>query len=147
MADEFAIGGLCDVSEEILDGLGETYGVPPGRRFRDYRDLVASDVEAVGVCTSGLHAPPTIAAAEAGKHVLVEKPMCTTPEEGAAMVAAAERAGVTLMVGYMKRHDPAYRFAAEQVRRMTDVRFVEVRHLHPDNAIHLARFKLLRAAD
>ncbi len=147
MAGEFEIGGLCDVSGEVLDTLGERYGVPPARRFGDFRALAASDVEAVVVCNSGSHAAPSIAAAAAGKHVLVEKPMCTTPEEGAAMVAAAERAGVSLMVGYMKRHDPGYRWAAECVAQMADLRWAEVRHLHPDNGLHLARFDLVRGSD
>lgn len=147
MAAEFEIGGLCDVSGEVLNALGDRYGVPAGRRFRDYRALAESDVAAVVVCNSRSHAGPSIAAAEAGKHVLVEKPMCTTPEEGAAMVAAAERAGVALMVGYMKRHDPGYRWAAERVGEMADVRFAEVRHLHPDNSLHLARFDLVRGED
>ena len=73
--------------------------------------------------------------------------MCTTPAEGAAMVAAAEQAGVTLMVGYMKQHDPAYRYAKARVERMEDIRFVQVNHLHPDNRVHLARFSLVRGDD
>lgn len=147
MPTEFAIGGLCDVSEDVLTRLSDIYGVPPERRFRDYRALLQSDIDAVVVCNSGSHAPPTIAAADAGKHILVEKPICTTPSEGRAMVAAAERAGVVLMAGYMKRYDPGYRFAAARVSQMAAIRFIEVRHLHPDNASHLARFNLIRGGD
>ena len=147
MADEFEIAGLSDLSPGLLDALGERYGVPSERCFTDNRDLMHSDVEAVIVCPTGSHAPASIAAAEAGKHVLVEKPMCVTVAEAEAMVAAAERSGVTLMVGYMKRHDPAYRYAEAKVRAMTDVRFVQVNHLHPDNRVHLARFPLLRFDD
>ena len=147
MDDEFEIGGLSDLSSGVLTALGGTYGVPAERRFLDYRVLVESDVEAVIVCNSGSHAPPTIAAARAGKHVLVEKPMCTTPEEGAAMVGAADAASVTLMVAYMKRHEPAYRYAADRVAAMSDVRFAQVNHFHPDNSLHLAEFKLIRGND
>jgi predicted dehydrogenase len=63
------------------------------------------------------------------------------------MVAAAERAGVLLMVAYMKRHEPAYRFAQTRVREMADIRFVQVNHLHPDNALHTAEFKVHRFDD
>ena len=63
------------------------------------------------------------------------------------MVEAAERAGVTLMVAYMKRHEPAYRFAQRQVAGMSDVRFVQVNHLHPDNDLHTAEFKVHRFGD
>ena len=147
MSEGFEIAGLCDLSPRLLATLGEEYGVPPERRFLDYHDLVHSDIDAVIVCPFGSHAAPSIAAAEAGKHVLVEKPMCTTTGEAEAMVAAAERAGVVLMVAYMKRHEPAYRYAQARVREMSDVRFVQVNHLHPDNSLHVAEFKVHRFDD
>ncbi len=147
MDDRFAIGGLCDLSPRLLVTVGEEYGVPPERRFTDYRELVRSDIDAVIVCPSGSHAAPSIAAAEAGKHVLVEKPMCTSVAEAEAMVAAADRAGVLLMVAYMKRHEPAYRFVQDRVRAMADVRFVQINHLHPDNGLHTAEFKVHRFND
>jgi predicted dehydrogenase len=145
--DQFAIGGLADLSPRLLEVVGAEYGVPEERRFTDYRELVRSDVDAVIVCPSGSHAAPSIAAAEAGKHILVEKPMCVTVAEAEAMVAAAERAGVILMVAYMKRHEPAYQFAQARVRAMSDVRFVQVNHLHPDNSLHTAEFKVHRFDD
>jgi predicted dehydrogenase len=147
LRDEFEIAGLCDLSPRLLATLGAEYGVPPERRFHDYRDLVRTDVEAVIVCPTGSHAAPSIAAAQAGRHVLVEKPMCTTVTEAEAMVAAAEKAGTVLMVAYMKRHDPAYRYAQARVREMSDVRFIQVNHLHPDNSLHLAVFRVHRFDD
>lgn len=145
--DEFEIGGLADLSPRLLEVVGAEYGVPPERRFLDYHDLVRSPIDGAIVCPSGSHAAPSIAAAEAGKHVFVEKPMCTTVREAEAMVEAAERAGVILMVAYMKRHEPAYQFAQRQVANMTDVRFIQVNHLHPDNDLHTAEFKVHRFGD
>ena len=72
---EFEIGGLADLSPKLLEAVGNDYGVPPERRFLDYHDLVRSDIDGVIVCPSGSHAAPAIAAAQAGKHILVEKPM------------------------------------------------------------------------
>lgn len=144
---DFEIAGLCDLSREVMGVLGAEYGIAADRHFTDYHDLAASDVDAIIVCNTGSHAGPTIAAADAGKHILVEKPMCTTVAEAETMVAAAERAGVTLMVGYMKRHDPAYRYAADRVKEMSDIRFVQVNHLHPDNGLHLAQFRVHRPSD
>jgi predicted dehydrogenase len=60
------------------------------------------------VLTPGSHAPVAIGAAQAGMHVFVEKPMCFSAAEGREMIAAADGAGVVLMVGYMKRYDPSY---------------------------------------
>lgn len=147
LPEEFEIAGLCDLSRKLVDRLGEEYGVPPERRFTDYHEMLASDVDAVIVCPTGTHAPPSIAAAEAGKHIFVEKPMCVTVREAEAMVAAADRAGVVLQVGYMKRHEPTYRFAQARIREMQDVRFVQVNHLHPDNSLHLDEFNLYRFDD
>jgi len=147
LPDEFEIAGLCDLSPRLLESLGEAYDVAPERRFVDYHDLLESDAAAVIVCPFGSHAPTSIAAALAGKHVLVEKPMCTTVEEAEAMVQAAEAAGVVLMTAYMKRYDPGYLFARARVREMGDVRFVQVNHLHPDNSLHVAEFRVRRFDD
>ena len=81
---DFEIAGLCDLSRELLAHVGAAYGVPPLRRHVDYHELVQrADIDAVIVCNSGTHAPPAIAAARAGKHVLVEKPVCYTVDGGA----------------------------------------------------------------
>src|SRR5712691_5604243 len=97
--DIFEIRPLCDLSASLRDARGEIPGVPPARRFLDYRERVVSVVDAVIVCPAGSHASPSIAAARAGKHVFVEKPMCYTVWEAKAMVAAAEESGVVLQVG------------------------------------------------
>lgn len=145
--DLFEIHALCDLSAGLLDALGAVHRVPPERRFLDYRDLVQSDIDAVIVCPAGSHAPASIAAAQAGKHVFVEKPMCYTVAEAEAMVAAARDHGTILQVGYMKRHDPGYVYARDRIREMSDVRFIQVNHLHPNNDLHLKEFKVLRFAD
>lgn len=147
MHDRFEIAGLCDLSPKLLAAMGQEYGVPERQRFLDYHDLVQSDIDAVIVCPSASHAEPSIAAARFGKHVFVEKPMCVTKAEAEAMVSAAEQANVVLQVGYMKRHEPAYRFAQARVAEMSDVRFVQVNHLHPNNSLHLAEFTILRFDD
>ncbi|HET8524467.1 MAG TPA: Gfo/Idh/MocA family oxidoreductase [Thermomicrobiales bacterium] len=145
--DTFEIGGLSDISKELLKHVGQEYDVPAERQFTDYHDLVKTDIDAVIVCNSGSHAGPSIAAAKAGKHVLVEKPMCTTVEEAKAMVDAAEQAGVMLMVAYMKQHEPAYKYAKSKIQKMSDVRFIQVNHLHPDNSLHVAEFNVRRFDD
>jgi UDP-N-acetyl-2-amino-2-deoxyglucuronate dehydrogenase len=78
----------------------------------DYRDLVTrTDIDAVGVYTStDLHGEIAIAAARAGKHVIVSKPTAVTVAEGEAMLAAARATGVQLVVEFDTRYMPgAYR--------------------------------------
>lgn len=147
LRNEFEISAISDVSAGLLLAVGAEFGVPAERQFLDYHDLVTSELDAVIVCSSGSHAGPSIAAARAGKHVLVEKPMCTTVREAREMVAAADAAGVVLMVAYMKQYEPAYRYARDRVREMSDVRFIQVNHLHPDNGLHVSEFDVLRFDD
>jgi predicted dehydrogenase len=86
----------------------------------DWKRLVArDDVQLVDVCTPGSsHAEISIAALEAGKHVLCEKPLANTVTEAEAMAEAAERAarrGVRAMVGFNFRRVPAVAFARELI--------------------------------
>lgn len=78
-----------------------------GTWYADYRELLAqADVDAVSICTPhDLHLPMTIDAAAAGKHILCEKPMARTAAECDAMIAACERAGVTLGVIFQSRFE------------------------------------------
>lgn len=112
--DRFEVAALCDISPRALAHAGARF--PDARRHANVEDLLAEQLDAVLVLTPGSHAPAAIAAAETGRHVFVEKPMCVNPEEGRAMIDAASAAGVVLMVGYMKRYDPAY----EELQRVLD---------------------------
>jgi len=75
------------------------------RIYCDYTELLAQpDIDGVSICVPNhLHAPMTIAALEAGKHVLVEKPLATSVAEGEAMAEAADRTGRVLMVVFNYR--------------------------------------------
>jgi predicted dehydrogenase len=102
----------------------------------DWHRLIArDDVHLVDVCTPGdSHAEIAIAALEAGKHVLCEKPLANTVEEAEAMVAAAERAaatGVRSMVGFTYRRVPAIGLARRLVEqgRIGEVRQVRAQYL------------------
>ena len=131
LSDRFEIVALSDLSPGLLDAVGSQYGVPPARRFADYRALLDVDVDAVLVLNSGSHAPQILAAVEAGKHVLGEKPLCFTLREADEIEAAVARSGVKVMIAYMKRFDPGYLHGQRLVRAMEDTRFVQISTLHP----------------
>jgi predicted dehydrogenase len=102
----------------------------------DWKRLVQrDDVDLVDVCTPGSsHAEISIAALEAGRHVLCEKPLANTVEEARAMAAAAERAatgGVRAMVGFNFRRVPAVALARELVAagRLGPIRHVRAAYL------------------
>ena len=102
----------------------------------DWRALVArDDVDLVDVCTPGdTHAEIAIAALEAGKHVLCEKPLANTVAEARAMVAAAATArthGIRSMVGFTYRRVPAIALARQLVQqgRVGEIRHVRAQYL------------------
>ncbi|MEO9591936.1 Gfo/Idh/MocA family protein [Rhodopirellula bahusiensis] len=98
---------VCRRSERELHQFANQHNVP--HRFTDSQQLIESpEVDVVYIATPvDCHCPQTIAAANAGKHVLVEKPMAIDPEQCQRMIEACERAGVTLGVAYYRRFYPA----------------------------------------
>ncbi|MCK9252236.1 MAG: Gfo/Idh/MocA family oxidoreductase [Eubacteriales bacterium] len=97
---------FCDIVPERAEKASAEYGAKGAKVFTDYRELVAlTELDVVHVLTPNKsHAPITIAALEAGKHVLCEKPMAKTAADAKAMVEAARRTGKTLSIGYQSRY-------------------------------------------
>lgn len=93
---------VCDINEARADEFSSEYNA---KAFYDYKSMLAeADIDAVSVCTPNyLHATITIAALNAGKHVLCEKPMATSFDEAKAMISAAEKSGKKLMIAHNQR--------------------------------------------
>ena len=108
---------------------------PDATGYDRTEDLLADErIEAVYLATPNhLHAEQTIAAARAGKHVLVEKPMALDAADGRRMVEAADEAGVKLMVAYMTLFNPAYEAAKRAVDAglLGEIVAVRGRHSYP----------------
>ncbi len=102
--------------EEAVAGAAKRYGY--AKYYTDWREMIADD--RVQLFDNGgpnfAHAEPTIAAAQAGKHVLCEKPLARSAEEAKAMWDAVQTAGVKHMVGFNYRFVPAIR----QIRQLID---------------------------
>jgi predicted dehydrogenase len=126
LRDKFRVTAICDVSTKVLDGVGEQFGVT--HRFRDYRELVDSaEVDAVLVANPHVfHAEVALAAIKAGKHVLVEKPMCMSIAEADALIAQEKQAGVVAQVGFMRRYAQAFTEAKRLVQELPDIRLARV---------------------
>src|SRR5438874_9996013 len=100
---EAEVVAVADVDPERAKTMAEKYGIP--QVYGSYEELLArAAVDAVSVALPVfLHAPATIAALEAGKHVLCEKPMARSGAEAQAMVDAAKRSGKKLAVYWRNR--------------------------------------------
>jgi predicted dehydrogenase len=85
--------------------------------FDGYQRMLAeADIDAVDICLPHhLHRDAILAAAEAGKHILCEKPLCLSTEEAAEVTAAVERAGVTLMCAHNQLFSPPVAKAKELI--------------------------------
>jgi UDP-N-acetylglucosamine 3-dehydrogenase len=101
------IAGFMDRVPERAEKLAKKYET---ETFPDVEAMLADDsITAVSVCTANAyHAPLTIKALDAGKHVLCEKPIATSNEEAREMIAAAQKNGKFLMVGHNQRLAPLH---------------------------------------
>jgi predicted dehydrogenase len=106
MTDMAQIVAVADVKEESAAEVAKRFGADS---YTDYRKILdRDDVDAVDVSTHPKpHRDITVAAAQAGKHILLEKPMCRNVAEADEMIAAADKAGVMLQIAYMMTFHPA----------------------------------------
>ncbi len=117
--DTVEMVAFCDTREERAAKAAQKYGTPDAKTYTDYRKLLEDkSVDVVHVCTpNNSHAEITIAALEAGKHVMCEKPMAKTAAEARQMVEAAKRTGKKLTIGYQNRHRPDSQYLYQACRR------------------------------
>ncbi|MDE0662252.1 MAG: Gfo/Idh/MocA family oxidoreductase [Gammaproteobacteria bacterium] len=109
--DRVRLTAVCDIVRPLAEEYAKKTGVEAV--YTDYQEMLRdADIDAVDICTGHRHhAPQAIAAAEAGKHALTEKAMAQDLDECRAMIQAADKAGVTLMVAQHLRYSPEARAA------------------------------------
>ncbi|RSK26186.1 gfo/Idh/MocA family oxidoreductase [Bacillus sp. HMF5848] len=106
------IVAVCDINAERAEEMATKYDA---KAYTEYKDVIALDeIDVISVCLPNyLHAPVSIAASQAGKHVLCEKPMATSKEEALAMIEAAKASNKKLMVAHNQRFVSSHRKAKE----------------------------------
>lgn len=126
LAEQFRVAAICDPSPRVLQAVGERWQVP--ERYRSPHALLArAELDAVLVSTYDAdHTEVVLAALAAGRHVLVEKPMCLTLREADAIQAAQARAGLAVQVGYMRRYAPAFLDACRLLPQLGPIRLARV---------------------
>ncbi|MDO9541206.1 MAG: Gfo/Idh/MocA family oxidoreductase [Kiritimatiellia bacterium] len=109
--------GLAAATQEEANAAGAKLEVE--QMTGDWKRLLANPaIGAIFVSSpTHLHAEMTIAAAQAGKHVLCDKPLCLSVKEADAMLDACKKAGVKFMVGFVERFNPAFRVAKDRIRQ------------------------------
>lgn len=121
--EEADLRAVADINFERALQIGNRHGV---KYYQNYEDML-DDIDAAVVATdTSAHFTVSMNLLQQGKHVLVEKPITETVEQGEALVDVAKKNGLILQVGHLERFNPA----VEAVENMiSDPRFVEVQRL------------------
>ncbi len=117
-ADKCEITAFCDIIEERARKAAEKYGAEGAKVYTDYQELLKDEsIDVVHVCTPNVaHCPITVAAFEAGKHVMCEKPMAATTEDAQKMMDAWKKSGKKFTIGYQNR----FRTDAQALKRICE---------------------------
>lgn len=123
----------ADINPAALDRMTNTHGVT--RVYADYKEMLrdmGDEVDAISVCApNGIHAEAAIAAAEAGKHVLCEKPMALNAKLAQTMADAAKKSGVEFVIGFQHRFEPRSQVLRDMVQSgaLGDILYVRAQAL------------------
>jgi len=126
LPDLYQVAAVCDISPTLRDLVGHRYGVE--RRYADVGEMLAdAPLDCVLVLNSDeYHTETVVVALEAGLHVLVEKPMCLAPREAEEIIAARDRSGCVVMVGYMRRFAPAFEAAKARLETLGRINYARI---------------------
>jgi len=108
------IAAVCDIVESRAVEMAEKYGA---KSFTQYEEVIQlAEIDVISVCLpNDLHAPVSIAALNAGKHVLCEKPMAISRKEAEEMIEAAKRNDKTLMIAHNQRFVASHQKAKQLI--------------------------------
>jgi UDP-N-acetylglucosamine 3-dehydrogenase len=111
---EVKLVGIADSDPKQRDLVSKALGCAG---HADVEALIAAGVDAITIAApTHLHRDLALICARHGVHILVEKPIASSVEEGRAIIAAAQRAGVTLMIGHVERFNPAVEAIKNAIR-------------------------------
>ncbi len=127
IADQAQVTAVADVVEENAQRRAQQVG--GARIFHDYHEMLAlPDIDAVDICLPHhLHKDAIVAAANAKKHILCEKPLCLTPEEASVVQRAVSKNGVTLMCAHNQLYMPPVARAKQLIQEGVLGRVYELR--------------------
>jgi predicted dehydrogenase len=126
LPDHFELTAVCDISPTLLKRVGDRYRVE--KRYGSAAEMFDQEtLDCVLVLNSDeYHTDCVTTALDRGVHVLVEKPMCLSPREAAAIIEARDRSGAVVMVGYMRRFAPAFDSAVTKLAELGPINYARV---------------------
>ena len=133
LSGRYRLAGLAEPSQTVRDALVARFGIEAG--YPDWRSLIdGGRLDAILVASpAGTHIEIVLAALDAGLHVFCEKPLCITLADIDRVIAARDRAGKVVQVGYMKRHDPAFKqLLADLPATAAGIRYINMVNNDPE---------------
>lgn len=132
---------VCDVNEETVKAVATKYNIP--KYYTSYEKMLKDpDIEAVSVATPDFaHSEPALSTVQAGKHLLVEKPMAMSIDQSIDIIKASRKKGVKLMVDFHNRWSPSFFNAYKSLQngelgdlkyvyfRLSDTMFVPLKYI------------------
>jgi predicted dehydrogenase len=144
----FELVAVADPSRIVREAVAARYGVPGVHE--DFRGLLdAGGLDAILIASpAATHAEVVLSALSAGLHVFVEKPLCISVADADRIVAARDRSGKVVQVGFMKRYDPAWeRMLAELPPTAESLRYLRVTCHDPEWLPFFAEGDIVKGPD
>src|SRR5262245_27223247 len=112
--DKIEIVSCYTRSQDKREAFAKKYGCKPAVSYEDV--LADNSIEAIiNTTPNNAHLETTRAAAQAGKHIFLDKPIANTVSDGRAITQACRKAGVVLALGYQRRRESHFRYVKKQI--------------------------------
>ena len=134
MNEQAEVTAIADPRDFFRNRIGDMYRIPENRRFHDWRDALRGEkvADAVIIATQDrLHVEPAVAFADAGYHILIEKPLAPDEEGCRRIVEAADRNGILFSVCHVLRYSNFTRTLKKLIDRGAVGRVMSIQHLDP----------------
>lgn len=125
-SDLYEVVAICDVSQNIIDQIGDKFCIPVERRFVDFERLFELDFNACLIATID-HYTPALMSVNNGKHIFVEKPLSYNLVYADEIISVVKKKNLIAQVGYMKLYDPAVRYAKSILNNIDNFNLI---HIH-----------------
>ncbi len=127
---KFKLVGFFDIDKEVSDSVEKEFGIP---QFPSYEALL-KEVDMIDVVVpTNVHFEVAKIAILKGKHVFIEKPVSSTPEEALALKALAREQNVIIQVGHIERFNPAFTSIKSQINNPKFIELHRLGQFHPRN--------------
>lgn len=126
--EDVKVVAIADVVPEKAEEFINKLGIDDAQSFNDHKELLELDLDGVSICTPNVaHHRTSVDALLTGKHVLVEKPLSVTLDQGIEMVQVAKEAGKILTVGFQPRYDPNMETVKDIIQsgRLGEIYYIE----------------------